>query len=431
MGYELVEWSGDDGTQISCVAGLDLGKAELACCVQQDDPDRPGRQRQQVSTWSTMSNSLTQLAGMLITARVQLVAMEATSDYWKPVFYRLEAHGLNVMLVNAKHFRHVPGRPKTDKLDAQWLARLAGNGMLRPSFIPPADIRVLRDLTRDRADLVDQRTANKNRVEKLLEDAGIKLSVVATDIFGASGRAMMQALIGGQRDPQVLAGLAKASLKLKHDALVEALTGMFTGHHGFRLGLILDRIDALTRDIDTIDERIDKVIAPYDAQRQQLAAIPGVSQTNAAAILAEIGTDMTRFPTPGNLASWARYAPGVNESAGKQKGAGATGKGNRYLARALGQSAVASRRTTTFLGARYRRLARRIGPPKAQTAVGRSMLVGIWHLLSDTDATWIDLGPSHYQEHHNPQHAIQQHIQALQANGYTVTLTPKRTVFSE
>jgi len=431
MGYERVEWIGDDGAEIGCVAGLDLGKAELACCVQRSDPDHPGPPVQQVSTWSTMTNALTQLAGMLVTAGAQLVAMEATSDYWKPVFYRLEAHGLNVIVVNAKQFKHLPGRPKTDKLDSQWLARLASKGLLRPSFVPPADIRALRDLTRDRADLVDQRTANKNRVEKLLEDAGIKLSVVASDIFGKSGRLMMAALIGGEHDPETLAEMAKSSLRLKKAALTEALTGMFTDHHGFRLKLLLDRIDALNDDIDALDQRIDKLIAPYDAQRQQVAAIPGVSQVNAAAIIAEIGVDMTRFPTAGNLASWARYAPGVNESAGKSKGSSATGKGNRYLARALGQSAVAARRTTTFLGERYRRLARRIGAARAQTAIGRSMLVGIWHLLSDPTATWIDLGPDHHQQHHNPQRAIQGHITALQALGYTVTLTLPQESFSD
>jgi len=431
MGYERVEWSGDDGTQISCVAGLDLGKAELACCVQRMDPDHPGRQVQQVSTWLTMTNALTALAAMLVSMGTQLVAMEATSDYWKPVFYRLEAHGLNVIVVNAKQFKHLPGRPKTDKLDSQWLARLASKGLLRPSFVPPADIRQLRDLTRDRADLVDQRTANKNRVEKLLEDACIKLSVIASDIFGVSGRAMMNALIQGERDPQVLADMARSRMRTKTAALVEALTGMFTQHHAFRLKLLLDRIDALGDDIATLDTQIDKLIAPYEHQRQQLASIPGVSAVSAAAIIAEIGVDMARFPTAGNLASWAKYAPGVNESAGKQKGSGSTGKGNKYLARALGQCAVATRRTKTFLGERYRRLARRIGAAKAQTAIGRSILVGIWHLLPDPTATWIDLGPDHHQHHHNPQRAIQGHIAALETLGYNVTIAPKQSSFSD
>ena len=424
MGYERVDWAGDMDTEITCVAGVDLGKAELVCCVGRPDPDHPGRQIQQVSTWSTMTGSLTQLAGYLIGYHVELVAMEATSDYWKPVHSRLEAHGLNVIVVNAKHFKHLPGRPKTDKLDSQWLCRLASKGLLRPSFVPPADIRRLRDLTRDRADLVDQRTANKNRVEKLLEDACIKLSVVASDIFGVSGRMMMDALIAGQRDPAVLADMAHASMRSKIPALIEALTGMFTDHHAFRLRLLLDRIDALGADIATLDARIDQLMLPYQHQRDQLAAIPGVGPVNAAAIIAEIGVDMTQFPTPGNLTSWAKVAPGVNESAGKRHGNGSTGKGDRYLGRALGQSVVAARLTKTFLGDRYRRLSRRIGKKKAQVAVERSMLVGIWHLLSDPTAQWVDLGADFYARTHNPDRIKQAHLKALESLGYSVTLTP-------
>jgi len=424
MGYERVTWCGDDATEVAVVAGLDLGKAELACCLSKPDPDHPGRQLQAVTTWTTMTNSLTALAGYLIDQGVQLVAMEATSDYWKPVFYRMEAHGLNVIVVNAKHFKHVPGRPKTDKLDAQWLARLASKGMLRASFIPPADIRRLRDLTRDRADLVDQRNGNKNRVEKLLEDAGIKLSVVVSDIFGVSGRAMMEALIAGQRDPAVLAEMAKGRMRAKRAVLIEALTGLFTDHHSFRLRLLLDRVDQFDTDIATLENRIDELIGPYRHQVDQLSAIPGVGVTNAEAIIAEIGVDMTRFPTANTLTSWAKFAPGVNESAGKTRGTKSTGRGDKYLARALGQSAVATKTTKTFLGARYRRLSRRIGKQKTQVAIGRSILVVIWHLLSNPEAQWIDLGPNHYQQTHNRERNIHAHLRALHDLGYTVTLTP-------
>jgi transposase len=294
--------------------------------------------------------------------------------------------------------------------------------MLRPSFIPPLEVRLLRDLTRDRADLVDQRTAFKNRVEKLLEDACVKLSVVATDIFGVSGRAMMNALIAGQRDPVKLADLAKAGLRSKRPALVEALNGFFTDHHGFRLKLMLDRVDSLNHDITALDQRIAETASQWQTQIDQLCGIPGVSKVNAAAILAEIGPDMSRFDTAGHLASWAKLAPGVNQSAGKSKGNSSTGKGNRYLARALGQSAVATRLTNTFLGQRYRRLSKRIGAAKAQVAVGRSMLVGIWHLLSNPEATWVDLGPDHHtQTRARPPEAT--HVAALQRLGYTVTLT--------
>ena len=424
MGYEKTTWDGQDDTELGCVAGLDLGKAELVCCVRGPDSDGSGHMVQEVTTWSTMMGSLTALAEHLVDVGVELVAMEATSDYWKPVFYRLEAHGLNAIVVNAKHFKHLPGRPKTDVLDAVWLARLAGKGMLQPSFIPDQDIRRLRDLTRDRADLVDQRTAVKNRVEKLLEDACVKLSVVISDIFGVSGRLMMDALIAGQRDPVVLADLAQKRMKQKRAALIDALNGFFTDHHGFRLRLLLDRVDALTADIDTLDARISQVVEPYRHQITQLNTIPGIATTNATAIFAEIGPDMSHFATPAHLVSWAKYAPGVNESAGKSKGSGSTGKGNRYLARALGQSAVATRRTSTFLGDRYRRLSRRIGKKKAQVAVGRSILVGVWHLLNDPDSTWKDLGPDHHVHTQNTTPTtLNTHIHALQNLGYTVTLT--------
>jgi len=425
MGYERVSWIGDDEQgEVAKVAGLDLGKAELVCCVRTPSATQPGRADRQTTTWTTMTNSLTGLANHLVETGVELVAMEATSDYWKPVFYLLEAHGLNLILVNAKHFKHLPGRPKTDKLDSQWLARLAGKGLLRPSFVPPPGIRALRDLTRDRADLVDQRTANKNRVEKLLEDACIKLSVVASDIFGVSGRAMMEALIAGQRDPAVLADMARTRLRLKIPQLREALTGMFTDRHGFRLRLLLDRIDVFDADIEKLECAIDAAIEPYAHQRDQLDTIPGVDKISAAAIIGEIGVDMSRFPTAANLVSWAKYAPGVNQSAGKSKGSRSTGKGNKYLARTIGLAAVATRQTKSFLGERYRRLSRRIGKKKAQVAIGRSMLVGAWHLLSDPASNWNDLGADHYTRTHSSERAKQGHLKALETLGYTVTLQP-------
>jgi len=370
-----------------------------------------------------MTNSLTDLANMLVSERVDLVAMEATSDYWKPVLYTLEAHGLNVIVVNAKHFKHLPGRPKTDILDSQWLARLASKGMLRASFIPHYDIRRIRDLTRDRVSLVSQRTANKNRVEKLLEDACIKLSIVASDIFGVSGRLMMAALIDGQRDPQVLAEMAKGRMRVKMNDLVEALTGRFTDHHGFRLKLLLDLIDILDRDIAILESRIDDLIRPYQHQRDQLDAIPGIDQNIAAAIIAEVGVDMSRFATPAHLASWAKFAPGVNQSAGRS-GSKAKGKGNPFLSRALGQASVATRRTDTFLGARYRSLRRRIGKKKALVAVAHSILTIIWHLLSDPQATFNELGSDHYSRRLNPERTIQTHKKALEKLGFTVTLQP-------
>jgi transposase len=354
--------------------------------------------------------------------------MEATSDYWRAPFYLFEAHGLEPWLVNAEDVKHVPGRPKTDRLDAVWLCKVAERQMLRPSFVPPADIRRLRDLTRYRVDLVGVRTAEKNRVEKLLEDACLKLSIVASDIFGVSGRAMLGALIAGERDPQVLAELARTRMRVKIPLLQEAFAGLklgtFDDHHRFLLSTMLARVDATNVDIAAVDAEIGQHLDPFADAAARLTQIPGVGATVAAVIIAEIGVDMTRFPTPAHLASWAKFAPGVNSSAGKTKGSGTTGHGNRYLARVLGEAAVNAGRTDTFLGARYRRLARRRGKKKAIVAVGRSILVVVWHLLADSDTEFHDLGAEHYQRHVNTSAKRHNHVRQLEALGYRVTLDP-------
>src|SRR5215472_17016224 len=295
---------------IERVAALDIGKAELMCCARIPDPARPGRRLQEVGPYSTMTRSLLSMADHMAGLGVTRVVMEATSDYWKPVFYLLEAAGFDTWLVNAKDVKHLPGRPKTDKLDCIWLCKVAERQMLRPSFVPPPLIRRLRDLTRYRSDLVAARTAEKQRVEKLLEDACIKLSVVASDIFGVSGRAMMAALIAGQRDPAALAQLAKGRMRAKLTALQEAFTGHFTGHHAFLLERMLARVDAIDADIATLDERIEQLIAPFAAVVDRLDEVDGVGRIAAACVIAEIGTEMARFPTAGHLASWAKYAPG-------------------------------------------------------------------------------------------------------------------------
>src|SRR5437763_5881534 len=287
----------DNEEIIERVAACDIGKAELVCCVRVPDEDRPGRRLQEVETYSTMTRPLLGMADRLACLGVTRVVMEATSDYWKPVFYLLEAAGFEVWLVNAKDVKHLPGRPKTDAIDAVWLCKVAERGMLRPSFVPPEPIRLLRDLTRYRIDLVGERGREKNRVEKLLEDAQIKLSVVVSDLFGVSGRAMMAALIAGERDPAVLAGLARGSMRSKTARLTEALTGRFTAHHAFLLTQMLHRIDAITADIATVQERIDAQIAPFAQAVARLDAIPGVGITAAQAILAEVGLDLSRFPT--------------------------------------------------------------------------------------------------------------------------------------
>ncbi|MGV1015418.1 MAG: IS110 family transposase, partial [Methyloceanibacter sp.] len=411
--------SQDDEQIIERVAALDIGKAEVVCCVRLPAPAGKARRVQEVSTHSTMVGSLSDLANRLVELGIERVVMEATSDYWRPPFYLFEAHGLDPWLVNAKDVKHLPGRPKTDVLDAVWLCKVAERQMLRPSFVPPAEIRQLRDLTRYRVDLVGVRGAEKNRVEKLLEDACVKLSVVASDIFGVSGRDMMAAMIAGERDPGKLAALARTRMRPKIGLLEEAFAGLrigtFDDHHRFLLSRMLARVDAVEADIAALDTEIEAQLAALGDVVARLDEIPGIGPTAAGIILAEIGTDMTRFPTPAHLCSWAKFAPGIKSSAGKNKGNGSTGHGNRYLARVLGEAAVMAGRTDTFLGARYRRIARRRGKKKAIVAVGRSILVIIWHLLSNPDAHFQDLGVDHYDRRVSTTAKRRTHLRGLEA----------------
>jgi len=420
--------SEDDERIIERVAALDIGKAEVVCCVRLPAPAGKSRRVQEVSTHSTMVGSLSELANRLVELRIERVVMEATSDYWRAPFYLFEAHGLDPWLVNARDVKHLPGRPKTDVLDAVWLCKVAERQMLRPSFVPPHEIRRLRDLTRYRADLVEVRTAEKNRVEKLLEDACIKLSVVASDIFGVSGRDMLAAMIAGERDPKRLADLARSRMRPKIGLLEEAFAGLkvatFGEHHRFLLARMLARIDQTNADIAALEAQIEEHLVPFADAVARLDEIPGIGPTAAAVIIAEIGTDMTRFPTPGHLCSWAKFTPTIKSSAGKNKGNAATGKGNRYLARVLGEAALGAGRTHTFLGARYRRIARRRGKKKATVALGRSLLVIIWHLLSDPETRFEDLGADHYDRRVSTTAKKRSHIRGLEALGYTVTLNP-------
>jgi transposase len=300
------------------VAALDIGKASLVCCVRVPHESRLGARRQEVRTYGTVTPALLELRDWLICQGVTRVVMEATSAYWKPPFYLLE-DDIECWVVNARDVKNVPGRPKTGKLDAVWLCKLAERGMLRPSFIPGRAQRQLRDLTRYRRTLTQERTREKQRAEKLLEDAQVKLSSVISDIFGVSGRDMLAALIAGERDPHGLADLARKRMRAKTSVLRQALTGHFTSHHAFLLAMMLDRVDTLTGQIDTLTTRIEEAIAPFAAQVAQLDEIPGIGTTTAQEILAETGTDMSRFPTPGHLVSWAKFAPKARQPAGRSK----------------------------------------------------------------------------------------------------------------
>jgi transposase len=403
------------------VAALDIGKASLVCCVRVPHESRSGARRQEVRTCCTVTPALLELRDWLVCQGVTRVVMEATSAYWKPPFYLLE-DDVECWVVNARDVKNVPGRPKTDKLDAVWLCKLAERGMLRPSFIPRRAGRQLRDLTRYRRTLTHERTREKQRAEKLLEDAQVKLSSVISDIFGASGRDMLAALIAGQRDPHVLADLARKRMRAKVGVLRQALTGCFTEHHAFLLGMMLDRVDALTAQIDQLTARIDKAIAPFAAQVAQLDEIPGIGVTTAQEILAEIGTDMSRFPTPGHLVSWAKFAPKARQSAGRSKAA-ATGKGNPWLGGTIGEAAIGAARTSTFLAARYKRVVKRRGKKRALVAVGNSILTIVWHLLSDPEAHFTDLGPD-WHDRLAPQRRKRQLITELERlSGQKVTLT--------
>jgi transposase len=385
---EVVE---EEAELVARVAALDIGKKELVACVRVPHQSRPGRRRQEVRSFTTTTRSLLELQDWLVCQGVTLCVMESTSSYWKPPFYLLE-DVIECWVVNARDVKNVPGRPKTDRLDAVWLCKLAERGMLRPSLVPPPWQRELRDLCRYRRTLIQERTREKQRAEKLLEDAQIKLSSVISDIFGVSGRDMLEALAAGQRDPYVLARLARGSMRGKISVLQEALTGHFRDHHGYLLKMMLGRVDALTAQAEALTGRIDDVIAPFAHQVAQLDEIPGVGVTGAQEMIAEIGADMTRFPTAGHLVSWAKYAPRARQSAGKSK-PGTTGKGNPWIAGTLGEAAIGAARTKTFLASRYHRLARRRGKQRALVAVGNSILTIAYHLLSDPEAHFTDLGP--------------------------------------
>jgi len=407
------------------VAAIDVAKDSGVVCTRTPHPSRPGTRQSRIWTVKARMGTIRALGRQLNKDGIEKVTLESTSDYWRIWFFALEAAGLAVQLVNAAQAKNLPGRPKTDKLDAQWLARLTEMGLLRASFVPPKAVRDLRDYTRMRARLVQERTRCWQRLEKLLEGALIKLSSVASKLTTISAQDMIKAMIAGQRDPKVLAGLARTGMKAKHDDLVAALDGMFDDHHGELAQLLLDQIAVLDGKITQLDTRIGQAVAALPAAWginadgttgpgagtgpdaavlpavTRLAQIPGVSENLARAIIAETGLDMTRFPAAAHLKK---------------------GQGNTWLRGSLGQAALGAARTTTFLGERYHRIARRRGKAKAQVAVARSILVIIWHLLADPAARFTDLGYGYYQDRTDKDRKLRNHVRQIEALGFTVTL---------
>jgi transposase len=401
-------------------AGIDISKRDAKVCVRVASPGR-ARAVETVTTWGAVTNRILALRDHLIAEEVTLVVMEATSDYWKPFYYLLEDGPFEVMLVNARLAKNIPGR-KTDVSDAAWLAQLGAHGLVRGSFVPPEPIRQLRDLTRTRTAITRERAREIQRLEKLLEDTGIKLSAVVSDITGVSGRAMLEALIDGQRDPIILADLAKRRMRSKIPELTEALTGRFNAHHAFLTRLHLDLIDNHTRAIAELTERVEVVMEPFRSARELIVTIPGISTGVADVIIAETGADMSRFPTAGHLASWAGTCPGSNESAGREKSTH-TRPGNPYLKGALGVAAMSVAHSKhTYLAAKFRRIASHRGPMKAIVALEHSMLIAVWNML-DTGTFYNDAGEDFFTRL-NPDRAKNRALDQLRRMGYVVTLEP-------
>lgn len=403
-------------------AGIDISKRDAKVAIRAPGK-RAGTFTTKVTTWGATTNQVLALREMLLAEHVTTVVMEATSDYWKPFYYLFE-DALPVMLVNAKAARNIPGR-KTDVSDSAWLAQLGAHGLLRACFVPPEPIRDLRDLTRARTIAVQDRTRECHRLEKFLESTGIKLSANVSDLLGSSSRAMLQALINGERDPSRLAELAKGVMRRRIPELTEALTGRFREHHGFICRMHLDRIDSIDAWIGQLDERIEEAMAPFRAARDFLTTIPGVSTTVADVLVAETGADMSRFETPGRLASWAGVTPGSNESAGRIKST-RTRPGNRYLKGTLGVAALSIARypDNTYLGARYKRIIVRRGKMKAIVATEHAILTALWHMLAEGEC-YHDPG-SDYFTRKDPDKAKNNALKRLQVLGYDVTLTTRQ-----
>jgi transposase len=397
-------------------AGIDVHKDTVVTCVR--TPGADGQREVVTKTFGTVTAELLALREWLVAMGVTLVGMESTGVYWRPVFYMLE-DVTECWLLNARHMRNVPGR-KTD--DSAWICQLVEHGLVRPSFVPPKPIRELRNLTRYRKAQIDERSRESQRLDKVLQDAGVKLSSVASDIQGKSARAMLEALVEGERDPEVLAEMALGRMRKKVPQLQEALVGRFGAHHALLVQTILAKVDFLNGAIDDLSTEIDRVIAPFGAEVELLDTITGVDRRTAEGLIAEIGVDMSRFPTSGHLASWAGMCPGNHESAGKRK-SGRARKGPKWLGVHLAEAASAAGRSKgTYLGAQHHRLTGRIGYPKANKAVGHSILVAAWHILGN-GVPYEDLGEDWFVKRRPEAHArrLAKQIEAL---GFNVEITP-------
>jgi transposase len=400
-------------------AGLDVHKDTVVASVRV--PGDGAGVEVVTRTFSTTTLGLLGLRDWLVAHRVQVVGMESTGVYWKPVYYLLEDE-MECWLLNARHMHNVPGR-KTDVADSAWIAQLVAHGLVRPSFVPPKPIRQLRNLTRYRKAQIEERTREAQRLDKVLQDAGIKLSSVATNLLGVSCRAMLAALIAGNTDPDALADLAKGRLRKKLPALRQALRGRFGGQHALIVGEILAKLDYLDEAVHRLSVEIDRLMRPFAAQVTLLSTIPGVDQRTAEGLLAEIGTDMTQFGSAARLASWAGLCPGQHESAGKHR-SGKTRKGSKWLHTHLTQAAKAAARTKgTYLSAQYTRLRGRRGHAKATIALAHSILTAAYHIL-DRNKPYHDLGADYFTHRHTPEHHARKLIHQLQHLGYQVTAIP-------
>ncbi len=405
------------------VCGIDIGKAGLAATIRVPSDKDPARRAAETRSFGTTKRKVLALADWLRCWQVPAVVMEATSDYWKGPFYRLEAEGFECVLADARQVRHLPGRPKHDPGDSRWLAACFERGAVTGCFVAAPEFRVIRLHTRCRRDLTDERTREKQRAEKLLESAAIKLSSVVTDLHGVTGRDIMDHLIAGERNPRVLAQLARARARRKISELEAALEGaeFFTPAHAALLAAMLGRIDRVNAEISQLTEVIERLLAPYEEQLAQAESMPGWGRRASQDAVAETGVDMTRFPTGAHLASWAGRTP-LDNSSGKRAGRAKSKKGNRYLGGLLGETAVAAGKTQTREGARYRRLSRRRGKAKALVAVGNTQLKVYHKLLSSPGARYEDLGPDYYERQASTRRQIAHHVGKLGALGFEVTL---------